>query len=281
MPMRREAGSIRYTASMLPIWEILALLLLGFCAGSLGGLIGIGGGVITIPALSLLFGHDIHLAQAASMNVVVFVAIPAAIRHYRQNSLPRGLLRSVIPLGVVGIVLGVLLNNSIPTAPMEKIFGVFLVYVIGVNIRKLVVGKPIGADTVPDVSTGRGLSVGATAGFGAGLLGIGGGLITVPLAQHLCRVTLPHAIAVSACLMSFTSVIGAAVKDSTLHLISDQATGEPLRALDAIQMSLWIIPTAIVGSWMGARMTHLLPLRAIRTVFIVAMMIGAGKMLWP
>ena len=83
------------------------------------------------------------------------------------------------------------------------------------------------------------------------------------------------------CSVSSRSVIGAAVKDSTLHLISDQATGEPLRALDAIQMSLWIIPTAIVGSWMGARMTHLLPLRAIRTVFIVAMMIGAGKMLWP
>tara|TARA_Y100001933_G_scaffold259650_1_gene310028 strand:+ start:140 stop:1003 length:864 start_codon:yes stop_codon:yes gene_type:complete len=267
--------------SMLPIWEILALLLLGFCAGSLGGLLGIGGGVLTIPALSILFGHDIHLAQAASMNVVVFVAIPAAIRHYRQSTLPIGLLRSVIPLGIAGIVLGVLLNNIIPTTPMEKIFGVFLLYVIGVNCRKLVVGKPIGVDAVARNSPSRGAVVGATAGFGAGLLGIGGGLITVPLSQQVCRLTLQHAIAVSACLMSFTSVIGAAVKDSTLHLIADQATGDPLRAFDALQMSFWIIPTAMVGSWMGARLTHILPVRAIRILFIIVMMIGAGKMLWP
>lgn len=266
---------------MLPIWEIFALLLLGLCAGSLGGLLGIGGGVLTIPALSILFGHDIHLAQAASMNVVVFVAIPAAIRHYRQSALPVGLMRFVIPLGIVGIVLGVLLNNIIPTTPMEKIFGVFLLYVIGVNCRKLLVGKPVGADTVPRVTASRGVAVGATAGFGAGLLGIGGGLITVPLSQQVCRLTLQRAIAVSACLMSFTSLIGAAVKDSTLHLISDHGTGEPLRALDAIQMSLWIIPTAMVGSWMGARLTHVLPIRAIRILFIVVMTIGAGKMLWP
>ena len=266
---------------MLPIWEIFALLLLGFCAGSLGGLLGIGGGVLTIPALSILFGHDIHLAQAASMNVVVFVAIPAAIRHYRQSELPLGLLRSVIPLGIVGIVLGVLLNNIIPTTPMEKIFGVFLLYVIGVNCRKLVVGKPIGLDTSPRISLSRGAAVGATAGFGAGLLGIGGGLVTVPLSQQVCRLPLQHAIALSACLMSFTSVIGAAVKDSTLHTIANHGTGEPLRVLDAIQMSFWIIPTAVVGSWIGARMTHILPVRFIRTVFIIVMLVGAGKMLWP
>ena len=265
---------------MLPIWEIFALLLLGFCAGTLGGLIGIGGGVITIPALSIIFGRDIHLAQAASMNVVVFVAIPAAIRHLRQGELPKGLLRYIIPFGIIGIVIGVLSNNIIPTGPMEKIFGAFLVYVIVLNILKLAGRKREVTHDELRISVPRGMAVGTTAGFGAGLLGIGGGLITVPMSQHICRVTLPHAISISAGLMCFTSVIGAIVKDSTLHTLTD-AAGNPLRVWEAIQIAIWIIPTAIAGAWIGARLTHVLPVKWIRIVFILVMIAGSVKMLWP
>jgi len=266
---------------MLPIWEIFALLLLGICAGSLGGLIGIGGGVITIPVLSILFGKDIHLAQAASMNVVVFVAVPAAIRHFKQGELPRGLLKYIIPFGVFGIIVGVLSSNRIPDDWMMLIFGLFLVYVIVVNILKLTGRKRETTHDEVKISVARGAAVGTTAGFGAGLLGIGGGLITVPLSQHICRLTLPHAIAISAGLMCFTSVIGAVVKDATLHTLSDSASGEALQLGEALQIAIWIFPTAIVGAWMGARLTHVLPIKWIRVVFIIVLAAGAIKMLWP
>lgn len=266
---------------MLPLWEIFALLGLGLCAGSLGGLIGIGGGVITIPALSLIFGKDIHLAQAASMNVVVFVAVPAAIRHFKQGEMPRGLLKFIIPFGVIGIVAGVFSNNLVPAYVMEKVFGFFLVYVIVVNILKLIGRKREVTHDEPRIDVRRGGFLGTTAGFSAGLLGIGGGLITVPLAQHICRLTLPHGIAISAALMCFTSVSGAIVKNTTLHTISDLNTGQPLQLSEALQIAIWIVPTAIIGAWMGARLTHVLPVKWIRMVFVVVLIIGSAKMLWP
>ena len=260
--------------------EILALLGLGFCTGLLGGLIGIGGGVITIPALSLIFGKDIHLAQAASMNVVVFIAIPAAFRHWRQGEMCTRLLKFIVPFGVVGIVAGVFVNNIVPSYGMSKIFGFFLLYVITTNILKLTgkVREQQDAESVIDLK--RGMGIGTPVGFVAGLLGIGGGLITVPLTQTFSRLTLPRAIAISSGLMCFTSLIGAMVRDLTLHQIVDSA-GHPLQVTEALQLAVWLFPTAIAGAWIGARLTHALPVNWIRGVFIVVLVVAAVKLLWP
>jgi uncharacterized membrane protein YfcA len=279
-PKARLQG-IDTLAGMLPIVEILALLGLGFCAGMLGGLIGIGGGVVTIPALSLLFGRDIHLAQAASMNVVVFVALPAAIRHWKQGEMCVSLLKYVVPFGIIGIVVGVYLNNAVPAYGMEKIFGAFLIYVIIANILKLAGRMRDPRAQEPVINIPRGCGIGLPAGFGAGLLGIGGGLITVPLSQTLSRLSLPRAIAISSGLMCFTSVVGAAVKDMTLHTLQEGQSNSTLSVFDALQIAVWIFPTAIIGAWIGAKLTHSLSVSWIRAVFIVVLVVAAAKMLWP
>ena len=260
--------------------EIIWLLALGFCAGMLGGLIGIGGGVITIPALSLIFGKDIHLAQAASMNVVVFVALPAAYRHWRQGEMSTRLLKYIVPFGIAGIIGGVFVNNLVPSYGMSKIFGAFLIYVIIANILKLTGRIREQHETEAVISIPRGAAIGTPVGFGAGLLGIGGGLITVPLTQSFSRLTLPRAIAISSGLMCFTSVVGAVVKDLTLNDLKG-AGGQSLQVLEALQMAAWIFPTAIIGAWIGARLTHALPVNWIRAVFIVVLVVAAVKMLWP
>lgn len=264
---------------MLPVWEVLALLGLGFCAGMIGGLIGIGGGVITIPALTFLLGRDIHLAQAASMNVVAFVAIPASIRHWKQGELETRLLRYIVPFGVAGIILGVLANNVVSSFWMGKLFGFFLLYVIFMNVMRLLSSarEPGKRDTIINVQ--RGGMIGSAAGFGAGLLGVGGGLITVPLSQKLSRLTLPHAIAISSGLMCFTSIVGALTKDLTISSVADPVTGKPLLLIDALQISLWLFPMAILGAWLGARFTHILPVQWIRLVFIIVLLVAALKYL--
>ena len=261
-------------------WEIIWLLSLGFCTGMLGGLIGIGGGVITIPALSLIFGKDIHLAQAASMNVVVFVALPAAYRHWRQGEMSTRLLKYIVPFGIAGIIGGVFVNNLVPSYGMSKIFGAFLIYVIIANILKLTGRIREQHETEAVISISRGAAIGTPVGFGAGLLGIGGGLITVPLTQSFSRLRLPRAIAISSGLMCFTSVVGAVVKDLTLHDLKG-AGGDSLQVLEALQMAAWIFPTAIIGAWIGARLTHALPVNWIRAVFIVVLVVAAVKLLWP
>jgi len=74
-------------------YSVLALI--GLAAGALGGLLGIGGSIIMIPALAIFLGDDQHLYQAAAMVVNIAVALPAAIRHKRAGAL-RDFLNNVL-----------------------------------------------------------------------------------------------------------------------------------------------------------------------------------------
>ena len=66
--------------------EMLILMAIGLCAGLLGGLLGIGGSVVMIPAMSVIFGPAQHLYQGAAMIVNFFVVIPAVIQHRRAGA---------------------------------------------------------------------------------------------------------------------------------------------------------------------------------------------------
>tara|TARA_B100001121_G_scaffold219220_1_gene192520 strand:- start:234 stop:1121 length:888 start_codon:yes stop_codon:yes gene_type:complete len=295
----------------MELWEVGTLLAIGVAAGLTGGLLGIGGAVVTIPAISLLIGRDIHLAQAAAMNVTFFVALPSAIRHYREGALNTSLLKVAAPMAVLAIIGGVFVSNVTPNELMKRIFGIFLIYVIFQNVRKLMGGrsglrsflpfdlwffkKSTGSSREMEASSGtsipptsvkktRGLMLGGLAGGGAGILGIGGGLITVPLAELLCKLRLQEAIATSAAIMCFTSIIGAITKDLTFSSIPfyDQSgTAQYLPWYEPIRYAIWLIPTCIFGSWFGAKLTHLLPLKTIRVIFICILAAGAAKMLMP
>ena len=306
-----------YAATMLPIlamqiwsmelWEVGALLAIGVAAGLTGGLLGIGGAVVTIPAISLLIGRDIHLAQAAAMNVTFFVALPSAIRHHREGVLNTSLLKIAAPMAVLAIIGGVFVSNITPNEIMKKIFGIFLLYVIIQNIRKLMGIRSLIRSFLPfdvwffknasnqsvepasqpaagptEVRRARGLMLGGIAGGGAGVLGIGGGLLTVPLAELLCKLRLQEAIATSAAIMCFTSIIGAVTKDLTFSSIPFQDASGTVQYLpwyEPIRYAIWLIPTCIFGSWFGAKLTHRLPLKTIRIIFICILAAGAAKML--
>ena len=265
----------------LPGWELVVLIGVGIVAGLLGGLLGIGGGVVMIPSISLLLGRDIHLAQAASMNVVLFGAAPAAIRHFKAGAVRRDVVVRILPLALVGVLCGVTASIWIPNADLSLIFGLFLLYVLYENIRRLVGDKAGRGESSrpPAVTWVRGGGVGASAGFGAGLLGIGGGLITVPLTQLLCRCPLRECIACSSTVMCVTSVVAAIYKDVTLSSVP--GIGDDVFWYTPLFISVWLIPTCLIGSWFGARLTHVLPLRLVRMVFILLVAVSASKMLIP
>jgi len=271
---------LEYTIWTLSVWEILVLVGVGLAAGLLGGLLGIGGGIVNVPAIALLLGRDIHLAQAASMNVTIFVAIPASIRHWKLGGINVQAVRHIVPFGVVGILLGVTASIWIPNDWLGWIFGLFLVYVFWANLQRLLRsngqrdGDEGAATSVTRVRCG---AVGSLAGFGAGLLGIGGGLITVPLSQLICRMPLRQCIATSSTVMVFTAIVGATFKDITLPDVPGIA-GD-ITWYTPLEISVWLIPTCLIGSWIGARLTHVMPLKTVRAIFLVLVAVAAVKML--
>ncbi len=265
---------------LLPPVEILALILTGLGAGMLGGLLGIGGSIIMIPVLTLGFSHDQHLSQAAAMIVNVVVAVASFSQHRRAGAIPRGTVPRLVPAAVVAIALGVVVSNHFDAGDLQRIFGLFLVLVVAMNIQRLVqrrgvgTGGPVRPDDEPAGGPPRAipaLLVAGIVGGAAGLLGIGGGIIAVPLCQRVLGMPIRASIAVSATLMCLTAPVGAVLKN--LSLPDGQS------ATDSILIAGVLAPTAILGSLLGARLTHVLPTLWLRAAMVFLLSWAAVKFL--
>ena len=259
--------------------EILFLLGLGVVAGILGGLLGIGGSVIMIPALSIILGWQFHLAQAVAMTVNPAVAASAAMKHHRNHNISWTAVKRVLPLSVVCICIAAWLSNSIEGAWLELSFGCFLIWVLWDQLAYLL-GKPSHEGDEPSKSMTRYGVTGAVTGTTAGFLGIGGGLIQVPLLNTLCKIPMKKAIGTSSAIMFVTAIFGAAVKDASLvNSVNEVGESNGLHAMDALINSVWLLPGALLGGWIGAKLTNLLPVKSIRIAFAVLVVFAAFKML--
>jgi len=255
--------------------HLLAIIGIGLAAGLLGGLLGIGGSVVMIPAMVLVFHRaepaSQHLYQAAAMAANVAVSAPAAIQHHRAGAVRLDALRWVLAVGVVAIIAGVALSNALDGLTLRRIFAVFLLYVAATTLLRAVRRQPdhpAGEARVTPIRCGV---VGGVLGFAAGLLGIGGGVLAVPLALILCRLPLRQCIGLSSATMMLTATVGAAIKIGTL---GQHGFGPATALLIAAALA----PTAILGGWFGARLTHKLPLEWVRGVFIILLLVAAWRM---
>ena len=262
-----------------PGMPLVIQAVIGLFAGFLGGLLGVGGSLIIIPGLVLYLsytpagyhGHDQHLLQAAAMICNVFVAAPSVLAHYRAKAILPVVVVVLVPTALAGILLGVFVSNSPYFAEengayLAMALVVFLLYVIGYNLWRLSGTRDMskGFDPNKKLPTWRVFAVGLPMGFVAGLLGIGGGALCVPAQQVLLKIPLRRAIANSAATIVCVSAFGATYKNLTLPV-----HGIPI--WDSICLALTLIPTAMVGSYLGGRLTHTLPRRVLRVVFVVFM----------
>lgn len=254
---------------------ITAVAGVGFAAGALGGLLGIGGSVVMIPALAIIFGsanpESQHLYQASAMAVNVAVSAPAAAEHLRRGALHKRLFAWVLASALVAIVIGVVASDRLSGVTLRRVFALFLVYVAFTTISKLIKRSPERQPHEERVTPATASTVGGVMGFAAGLLGIGGGVLAVPLAQTVCRLPLKTCIAVSSATMCLTATVGATLKLTTLH-------HHGYAAKEGLAIALLLAPTAVMGGAIGARLTHKLPLPAIRTVFAALLLVAAWKM---
>lgn len=257
--------------------EQLVLLTIGLIAGVVGGLLGVGGSIIMIPAMTLLLGPRQHLYQGAAMMVNFFVVLPAVYHHRKAKAILEPIVKPMVPFASLGVIVGVWLScgewfRGEHQIYLTKIFGCFLLYEVGYNIYRLASSRRLpemddaAAKALPGWKVA--LTVGLPTGLVGGLLGVGGGVVAVPLQQLILRVPLNRAIANSAATIIPLSVIGATFKN-----LENSAAGLPFR--DALHLAMLLAPTAILGGYLGARLTHLVPRRALRIAFILFMSYAA------
>ncbi|MBX3317049.1 MAG: sulfite exporter TauE/SafE family protein [Phycisphaeraceae bacterium] len=254
-------------------------VLIGLGAGCIGGIAGIGGSMVMLPGLSLVFGTSPasthHLYMAAAMAVNMAVAIPAARKHRQAGAVRSDIVRRVLPVMALAIVAGVLLSNLIDGSYLRLGLAAFIfLYTLGTFIA-LALRKPDHSGTRERTSTPNLLAIAIIAGLLGGLLGIGGGVVMVPALQLLCRLPLRQAIGTSAGIMWLTALIGATLKLATLHT-HDQSIA------NALLLALLMAPGAIIGARIGASLAHSLPLPIVRAIIATILTIAAARMagLW-
>jgi uncharacterized protein len=156
----------------------------GLSGGALSGLFGVGGGIILVPLLHLLLGLDQHQAQGVTLASLLLPNSLPAMFHYRRSGVPIywHLVWAMVLSFLPGVWLGASLANVIPERPLRQIFVGFLIILA---IRTFL-AKPVrpgaGLDEhSPEPPWWPGLFIGLLGGLLAGLLGIGGGVVMIPL----------------------------------------------------------------------------------------------------
>jgi len=264
----------------VPVDDILITLTIGLVAGAVGGLAGIGGSIIMLPALALVFGYpsgeaktEHHLYMAAAMIVNVVVAFSSGAKHKTAGGVGADLARPLLPSMVVAILGGVWLSNVFEGRVAKTGLIVFLfafcAYTLFTTLRRLPDHEEKDRRGGPAVLVAIGLFTGVLAGF----LGIGGGIVMVPLIQVLARVPLRQCIAASAAVMWASSIIGSIGKLATLH--THTINGEALLWTDAVVLAFPMAMGALVGAYYGAGLTHRLRLPFLRLA-IAIVLAGAG-----
>ena len=266
---------------------VIASILIGLFAGLVGGLAGIGGSIIMLPALALWFGYQTpdhdehHLYMASAMCVNAVVAYFSARKHKQHGALHAPTVRVVLPAMCVAIVAGVLVSNRLDgTIPKLALVAFILAYCVYSAIPDKKAPTPTRkpsaqaeGDSDDDLQP-RPLRLSLVAtitGFAAGFLGIGGGILLVPLLQVVGRLPLRRAIAASAAVMWITAIIGATLKLTTLSSLG-------LDWLDALALASLMAIGAVLGARSGATLTHTLKLPHLKIAIAIILAIAAVRM---
>jgi len=290
----------------LALQPLLIVAAIGLIAGVLGGMLGVGGSVIMIPGLTLAFGPDQHLYQAAAMIANIAVAVPAALKHRQKGATDADVLKWMLPAAVGFVLVGVWLSNLAVfqgdgTKWLRRLFAAFLAYVVILNTWKFFSGlarrrraasatepgtrdpEPVAdgdtdAERRPSITPFRSTIAGVAMGVIAGLLGVGGGAIAVPLQQVLLKLPLRRCIANSSVIICFSAALGALYKNASLTQHVSEQTGEPLAVWAGVLVAALLAPTAIVGGRLGAGLTHVMSPAAVRVAFITLMAVACWRM---
>lgn len=214
----------------------------GLSAGLLGGYLGLGGGILMVPYLTVIAGVDIKTAVAVSLSAIVASSFTASTEFLKKGMVDLELAVILSLFGVIGNITGSQLSPFIPAVYVTLLLSAILVY----SAFSLIRTKNT-TQTQVQVESGMrrilAAIIACLAGFLAALVGIGGGVILVPLLFLVLGLPLSKARGTSSLIIGFSAAAATAV-----YYMSGQL--DPSMSAPVI---LGIIPGARLGGMFGTR----------------------------
>lgn len=252
------------------------LILIGVAAGVFAGLFGIGGGIIIVPSLILLAGFPLVKATGTSLAAILLpVGILGVVAYYRAKVIDIRASAYIAAGLLMSVAAGAWLANTLPVDVMRRFFAVFCFYVSWnfiepVRRYKTWRGLPATAKPEPEAAPRPSpwplLGIGLLAGVMAGMFGIGGGNIIVPLLALALRYPAKRAIATSLGAILFPFGIPGVIY---YHHAGNLDLGA----------AAWIAAGLFVGTVVGAKITISLPGRTVKLLYGVFLAIVAARFL--
>jgi len=257
----------------------LAYPLVGILAGFVAGLFGVGGGLLIVPPLLMLFaaqGFDVaqvmHMALGTTMATIVFTSIASMRAHHRHTAVRWDIVKAMAPGLVLGTLTGSLIASNIPTRPLAIAFTAFVYYA---SLQMILDFKPKPSRSLP--GPGGLLLAGFVIGMLSGMIAAGGGFLSIPF-MVWSNVAIHLAVGTSSALGFPIAAAG------TLgYIISGwNVPGLPSWSLGYIYLPalIGIIVMSFTFAPYGARLAHRLPVHKLKRAFGILLALLASKMLY-
>ncbi len=252
------------------ITELLLFALLGAFTGIASGLLGIGGGILIIPFLSMIliyYGipvmYVIHMAVSTSLCIMIFTSLSSVIAHSRKGNVAWPVFKYMVPFIIVGVALGIILSKHINAHLLSIFFGIFL---LSISYKMFKGFKPK-TESKHRISTKKRKLVRPVAfiiGFKSGVLGVGGGTLSVPFFFYY-GFKASKAIGTSASFTFPIAVIGTVV---SFFVHSGASSNLPYTYADIYIPALIIIaPLSMIFVTLGVKLVKVLPGKIVRIIF--------------
>jgi uncharacterized protein len=257
----------------MPLPALVALAGVGLAVGFMSGLVGIGGGVLIVPFLYFFYGHpefagaevspalEASIAHATSLFIIVPTALVGTLTYARSKLVA---WRAVVPIGLFSIfaaAVGANLALLLPAEVLKLGFGLFLL-VTGVQLILRKGGtheKPLRL-TLP-VTAATGLLIGLL----SALLGVGGGVVAIPMLLYVVRLDLQRVAATSLAVVAFAAASG-----TITYIVNGLGHGGlPPGSLGYVHVTaaLPILLGSLLAVRFGARANQRVNRRTLRYVF--------------
>lgn len=258
--------------------EWLAYLAIGALVGFAAGLLGIGGGVVMVPLLVLVFRahglpseHVLHLALGTALAAMVFTSVSSMRAHHAHGAVDWKIARAMSPGMLAGSFLAALVAGLIPTRPLAVLFTGLVFYAATQILLDL---KP---STTRELPGAAGLfTAGAVIGAISSMLAAGGAFLTIPFLAW-CKVPLRRAIGTAA-----ANGLPIAVAGTAGYVLQGvRVAGLPAPSLGYVYLPALalVVSTSMLAAPVGARLAHRLPIKQLRMLFALLLYVFAVRML--